>query len=164
MLQAYRFEVALLLERDIGKDQCRYTGILRPAAELLHAVMVYDVGVGHVEHGHADPLPQILGEVEYVVGGHPALQSPLVSAHDHRAFRCGVRERDAELYEVCPVGHHGFHDLPCGLQIGVSAGDEAYERLAVVECPADVTHGDPLLCILRWQRHPCRRVPRPSPL
>ena len=102
--------------------------------------MIYDICVRHEDHRDEHVLPQFADEIENDVGRDTAFKCLKVGTLDDRPLRSWIRERDAELDEICAVCHCRAHDFTCRLKVRKTAGDERNKCFAVIECSIYVAH------------------------
>lgn len=159
VLAAHGRELVLFLERHVGEDEPVYAQLRALGYETPGAVREHDVGVGHEHEGDGHVAAQLSDQLERPVRRHAALERAHVGGLDDGAFGGGVGEGYAQLDEVRAALNRRAHRRRGGLEVGVAAGDEGYERLARRECFCyTVTHGCLLLCNALSPRSPCRRA------
>ena len=150
-------KLIFFLVRQVGQDHAVDADRRAGGEKALGPVGEHDIGVGHEHHRDGHIPAHLPDQIKDFVRGGARLQGAEVGPLNDRSLGSRVGEGDAQLDEVGSICGHRADGSSGGPQIGVAAGDERNERLAVGKGLCNVTHGDPPLCSGQWRRSPCRR-------
>ena len=94
-------------EREVGDDEARRAGGRRVVPEALVPVGLQERGVRHRDERDVDPRPRLGEALEAGLGAHALGDSALAGQSDHRSVRERIREREADLEDVCASRDRG---------------------------------------------------------
>ena len=128
-MAAGRLDLTRLLGGEIGDDEADDARLGRVLDKSLDPVGQDRVEVAHEEQRHFHAAgPQLHGHLQTAGHRHPLPERQVRGPLDGGSVGQGVGEGDAQLHQVGPASHGGFHQIHALMRCGVPQRQVRYQR------------------------------------